>query len=90
MHSGSSLIAADSGSDRVRGGGEYGRASARARLVENAARTHRPLAAESLGALLRCLGAEVVAVHDGPAALEALRTEKSCEAVLDIGKRIVR
>ncbi|HET7609216.1 MAG TPA: ATP-binding protein, partial [Gammaproteobacteria bacterium] len=32
-------------------------------------------AAESLGALLRCLGAEVVTVHDGPAALEALRTE---------------
>jgi PAS domain S-box-containing protein len=42
-------------------------------------------AAESLGALLRCLGAEVVTVHDGPAALEALRTEKPCAAVLDIG-----
>jgi PAS domain S-box-containing protein len=42
-------------------------------------------AAESLGALLRCLGAEVVTVHDGPAALEALRTEEPCAAVLDIG-----
>ena len=34
---------------------------------------------------MRCLGAEVVTVHDGPAALEALRTEKPCAAVLDIG-----
>jgi PAS domain S-box-containing protein len=42
-------------------------------------------AAESLGALLRCLGAEVVTVHDGPAALEALRTETPAAAVLDIG-----
>jgi signal transduction histidine kinase len=42
-------------------------------------------AAESLGALLRCLGADVVTVHDGPAALEALRTEEPCAAVLDIG-----
>jgi len=42
-------------------------------------------AAESLGALLRCLGAEVFTVHDGPAALEALRTEEPCAAVLDIG-----
>ena len=42
-------------------------------------------AAESLGALLRCLGAEVVTVHDGPAALEALRTEELSAAVLDIG-----
>jgi PAS domain S-box-containing protein len=42
-------------------------------------------AAESLGALLRCLGAEVVTVHDGPAALEAMRTEKPSAAVLDIG-----
>jgi len=42
-------------------------------------------AAESLGALLRCLGADVVTVHDGPAALEALRTEKASAAVLDIG-----
>jgi len=42
-------------------------------------------AAESLGALLRCLGAEVVTVHDGPAALEALRTEEPSAAVLDIG-----
>ena len=42
-------------------------------------------AAESLGTLLRCLGAEVVTVHDGPAALEALRTETPSAAVLDIG-----
>jgi PAS domain S-box-containing protein len=42
-------------------------------------------AAESLGALLRCLGADVVTVHDGPAALEALRTEAPSAAVLDIG-----
>ena len=42
-------------------------------------------AAESLGALLRCLGAQVVPVHDGPSALEALRTEKPAAAVLDIG-----
>jgi PAS domain S-box-containing protein len=42
-------------------------------------------AAESLGALLRCLGAEVLTVHDGPAALEALRTEEPSAAVLDIG-----
>jgi PAS domain S-box-containing protein len=42
-------------------------------------------AAESLGVLLRCLGAEVVTVHDGPAALEALRTQKPAAAVLDIG-----
>jgi signal transduction histidine kinase/ActR/RegA family two-component response regulator len=42
-------------------------------------------AAESLGALLRCLGAEVVTVHDGPAALEALRKENPAAAVLDIG-----
>jgi CheY-like chemotaxis protein len=42
-------------------------------------------AAESLGALLRCLGAEVFTVHDGPAALEAMRTKKPSAAVLDIG-----
>jgi CheY-like chemotaxis protein len=42
-------------------------------------------AAESLGALLRCLGAEVTTVHDGPAAIEALRTQKPGAAVLDIG-----
>jgi signal transduction histidine kinase/ActR/RegA family two-component response regulator len=42
-------------------------------------------AAESLGALLRCLGADVTTVHDGPAAIEALRTEKPEAAVLDIG-----
>ena len=42
-------------------------------------------AAESLGALLRCLGADVTTVHDGPAAIEALRTQKPAAAVLDIG-----
>jgi CheY-like chemotaxis protein len=42
-------------------------------------------AAESLGALLRCLGAEVTTVHDGTAALEALRTQEPAVAVLDIG-----
>ncbi len=42
-------------------------------------------AAESLGALLRCLGADVTTVHDGPAAIEALRTQKPVAAVLDIG-----
>ena len=42
-------------------------------------------AAESLGALLRCLGAEVVTVHDGPSALEVLRTVRLAAAVLDIG-----
>jgi CheY-like chemotaxis protein len=42
-------------------------------------------AAESLGALLRCLGAEVTTVHDGPAALEVLQAEKPSAAVLDIG-----
>ena len=38
-----------------------------------------------MGALLRCLGADVLTVHDGPAALEALRTHKPSAAVLDIG-----
>jgi PAS domain S-box-containing protein len=42
-------------------------------------------AAESLGALLRCLGADVYTVHDGPAALETLRTKRPAAAVLDIG-----
>jgi PAS domain S-box-containing protein len=42
-------------------------------------------AAESLGALLRCLGAEVMIVHDGPAALEVLQTQKPATVVLDIG-----
>ena len=42
-------------------------------------------AAESLAALLRCLGAEVLTVHDGPAALESVRTERPAAAVLDIG-----
>jgi PAS domain S-box-containing protein len=42
-------------------------------------------AAESLGSLLRCLGAEVLTAHDGPAALECVRTYKPSVAVLDIG-----
>ena len=42
-------------------------------------------AAESLSELLRCLGAQVSTVHDGPSALVALRTEKPSVAVLDIG-----
>ncbi len=42
-------------------------------------------AAESLGALLRCLGAEVLTAHDGPAALEMVRIYKPSAAVLDIG-----
>jgi PAS domain S-box-containing protein len=42
-------------------------------------------AAESLGALLRCLGAEVTTAHDGPSALEALRTQEPAAALLDIG-----
>ncbi len=42
-------------------------------------------AAESLGALLRCLGAQVTTVHDGTAALEALRTQGPAFALLDIG-----
>jgi PAS domain S-box-containing protein len=42
-------------------------------------------AAETLSALLRCLGADVLTVHDGPAALEGLRTHRPSAAVLDIG-----
>jgi PAS domain S-box-containing protein len=42
-------------------------------------------AAETLSALLRCLGADVVTVHDGLAALECVRTHKPSVAVLDIG-----
>jgi CheY-like chemotaxis protein len=42
-------------------------------------------AAESLGALLRFLGAEVVTAYDGPAALDAMRTARPTVAVLDIG-----
>jgi CheY-like chemotaxis protein len=42
-------------------------------------------AAESLGSLLRCLGAEVYTAHDGPSALEMVRTHKPAAAVLDIG-----
>ncbi|HUQ51427.1 MAG TPA: response regulator, partial [Gammaproteobacteria bacterium] len=41
--------------------------------------------AESLSALLRCLGADVWTAHDGPAALECVRTQKLSAAVLDIG-----
>jgi PAS domain S-box-containing protein len=42
-------------------------------------------AAESLSALLRCLGADVLTVHDGPAALQCVRIHKPSAAVLDIG-----
>jgi CheY-like chemotaxis protein len=42
-------------------------------------------AAETLSALLRCLGAEVLTVHDGRAALECVRAHKPSAAVLDIG-----
>jgi CheY-like chemotaxis protein len=42
-------------------------------------------AAESLSALLRCLGADVWTVHDGPAALECVRIHRPSAAVLDIG-----
>jgi CheY-like chemotaxis protein/two-component sensor histidine kinase len=42
-------------------------------------------AAESLSALLRCLGADVLTVHNGAAALEGVRTHKPSAAVLDIG-----
>jgi CheY-like chemotaxis protein len=42
-------------------------------------------AAETLSELLRCLGADVVTVHDGPTALECVRTHKPSAAVLDIG-----
>jgi CheY-like chemotaxis protein len=41
--------------------------------------------AESLSELLRCLGADVLTAHDGPAALECVRTHKPSAAVLDIG-----
>jgi PAS domain S-box-containing protein len=42
-------------------------------------------AADSLGMLLRFLGADVLTVHDGPAALEALRTYQPSVVLLDIG-----
>jgi PAS domain S-box-containing protein len=42
-------------------------------------------AAETLSALLRCLGADVLTVHDGPTALECMRIHKPSAAVLDIG-----
>jgi PAS domain S-box-containing protein len=42
-------------------------------------------AADSLGLLLKLLGAEVLTVHDGSAALEALRTYQPSVVLLDIG-----
>ena len=42
-------------------------------------------AADSLGMLLRFLGAEVMVVHDGPAALEAMKTYRPAVVLLDIG-----
>ena len=42
-------------------------------------------AAESLGLLLECLGAEVCTTNDGPAALEAFKTFKPSVVLLDIG-----
>jgi CheY-like chemotaxis protein len=42
-------------------------------------------AADSLGMLVECLGAEVHVVHDGPAALNALETFNPALVLLDIG-----
>jgi PAS domain S-box-containing protein len=42
-------------------------------------------AADSLATLLKCLGAEVQAVHDGPAALATLEAFRPALVVLDIG-----
>jgi CheY-like chemotaxis protein len=42
-------------------------------------------AADSLGILLKFLGADVHIVHNGPAALEALRTYQPSVMLLDIG-----
>jgi PAS domain S-box-containing protein len=42
-------------------------------------------AADSLGMLLQFLGAEVKVVHDGPAALEAVREFKPAVVLLDLG-----
>ncbi len=42
-------------------------------------------AADSLGMLVECLGAEVHVVHDGPAALHALETFHPALVLLDIG-----
>jgi CheY-like chemotaxis protein len=42
-------------------------------------------AADSLGMLVECLGAEVRVVHDGPAALHALETFQPAMVLLDIG-----
>jgi CheY-like chemotaxis protein len=42
-------------------------------------------AADSLGLLLKFLGAEVHTAHDGPAALEALETHRPSVVLLDIG-----
>jgi CheY-like chemotaxis protein len=42
-------------------------------------------AADTLGMLLRVLGAEVEVVHDGPAALASLRTFRPTVVLLDLG-----
>jgi len=42
-------------------------------------------AADSLGLLLRFLGADAMVVHDGPAALKAMRTFKPAVVLLDLG-----
>jgi CheY-like chemotaxis protein/anti-sigma regulatory factor (Ser/Thr protein kinase) len=42
-------------------------------------------AADSLGTLLKFLGADVYTAHDGPAALEALKTYQPSAVILDIG-----
>ncbi len=42
-------------------------------------------AADSLGMLLEFLGAEVSVVHDGPAALEAIRSFRPAVVLLDLG-----
>jgi CheY-like chemotaxis protein len=42
-------------------------------------------AANSLGTLLTLLGVDVTVVHDGPAALKALKTSRPTDVLLDIG-----
>jgi CheY-like chemotaxis protein len=42
-------------------------------------------AADSVGMLLRFLGAEVMIVHDGPSALEAMPGFRPCVVLLDLG-----
>ena len=42
-------------------------------------------AGDSLGMLLQFLGAEVMVVHDGPAAIEALKTFRPAVVLLDLG-----